>query len=399
MSLSNGRSYLAIPGPSVMPDRVLRAMHRAAPNIYAGELVEITETIVRDLKVVAGTQHHAAIYIANGHGVWEAALRNLLGAGDKVLVPSVGRFGEGWAEMAKSIGAEVELMPFPHLEPMDMARIKTRLEADKDHQIKAVLITHVDTSSSIKTDPRALRDVLDACDHPALLGVDCIASLGCDRFEMDAMGVDLMIAASQKGMMVPPGVGFVFFNDRAAAVRDRLTYVSGYWDWKPRANPEAFYQYFGGTAPTHHLYGLREALDMLLEEGMEAVWHRHEVLARAIWAAVDAWGEAGPMRLNIKDPVHRSCAVTAAHIGAPAGAELRAWLEEKAGVTLGIGLGMSTEEDPKGEGFFRFGHMGHLNAHMVLGMLGTVEAGMIALGIPHGAGGLSAAARVVAEGA
>ncbi|MCH2250109.1 MAG: aminotransferase class V-fold PLP-dependent enzyme [Cognatishimia sp.] len=399
MSLSNGRPYLAIPGPSVMPDRVLQAMHRAAPNIYAGELVEMTESIVKDLKTVAGTAHHAAIYIANGHGVWEAALRNILSDGDVVLVPSVGRFGEGWASMAESIGAKVELMPFPDLQPMDMAQVKARLEADVDHKIKAVLITHVDTSSSIKTDPCALRKTLDDCDHPALLGVDCIASLGCDRFEMDAMGVDLMIAASQKGMMVPPGVGFVFFNDRAAAVRETVAHVSGYWDWKPRVDPELFYQYFGGTAPTHHLFGLREALDMLLEEGLDAVWHRHEVLARAIWAAVDAWGESGPMALNVADPADRSCAVTAAHIGAPAGVELRKWLEEKAGVTLGIGLGMSTEEDPKGEGFFRFGHMGHLNAHMVLGMLGSVEAAMIALGIPHGAGGLSAAARVVAEGA
>jgi alanine-glyoxylate transaminase/serine-glyoxylate transaminase/serine-pyruvate transaminase len=280
-----------------------------------------------------------------------------------------------------------------------MAKVKARLEADTEHQIKAVLVTHVDTSSSIKTDPRALRSVLEETGHPALLGVDCIASLGCDRFEMDAMGVDLMIAASQKGLMVPPGVGFVFFNDRAAAIRETVPAVSSYWDWKPRTAPDAFYQYYGGTAPTHHLYGLRAALDMIFEEGLEAVWSRHEVLAKAIWAAVEAWGADGPMVLNVANHVDRSCAVTAAQLGAPAAKDLRLWLEDKVGVTLGIGLGMSTDEDPDGEGFFRFGHMGHVNAHMVLGMLATVEAGMIALDIPHGAGALTAAAQVVAEGA
>ncbi|WP_370228730.1 alanine--glyoxylate aminotransferase family protein [Cognatishimia sp.] len=399
MSLSEGRPYLAIPGPSVMPDRVLQAMHCGAPNIYAGEIVTMTESIAKDLKRVAGTEHHVAMYIANGHGVWEAALRNILSPGDTVLVPSVGQFGKGWANMARSIGVTVDYMDFPHLQPMDMDQIKAKLQADTDHKIKAVLVTHVDTSSSIKTDPRVLRGILDDCGHPALLGVDCIASMGCDRFEMDAMGVDMAISASQKGLMVPPGVGFVFFNDRAAAVRATVEAVSEYWDWTPRATPDAYYKYFNGTAPTHHLFGLREALDMIFEEGLEANWRRHEILARAIWAAVEVWGSEGPMQLNVRDQTNRSHAVTSAHLGAPAAVDLRNWLEQKAGVTLGIGLGMSTQEDPKGEGFFRFGHMGHMNAHMVLGMLGTVEAAMIALNIPHGKGALSAAAQVVAEGA
>ena len=191
MSLSNGRPYVAIPGPSVMPDRVLQAMHRGAPNIYSDELLTLTIGLIRDLKVVAGTAHHAAIYISNGHGVWEAALRNILSPGDKVLVPTVGMFGKGWATMAQSLGIEVELLEFPRLQPMDMSQIKARLAEDSSHEIKAVLVTHVDTSSSIKTDPRDLRAALDEVGHPALLGVDCIASLGCDRFEMDAWGVDL----------------------------------------------------------------------------------------------------------------------------------------------------------------------------------------------------------------
>ena len=188
----------------------------------------------------------------------------------------------------------------------------------------------------------------------------------------------------------------MFFNERAAAVRDRLTRVSRYWDWKPRTNPEYYYQLFCGTAPTHHLYGLRVALDMIRDEGLSHVWARHERLARAIWAAVDAWGQGGPLRLNIADPAHRSHAVTSLSIGAPHGTALRRWCQDDAGLTLGIGLGMETESDPGSDGYFRFGHMGHVNAQMILGLLATVQTGMVAQGIPHGPGGIEAAAKVIA---
>jgi alanine-glyoxylate transaminase/serine-glyoxylate transaminase/serine-pyruvate transaminase len=396
MTLSNGRSYLAIPGPSVMPDRVLREMHRAAPNIYEGEVVDMTAGLIDDLKRVAGTRHFATIYIGNGHAAWEAALSNVVAPGEKVLVPATGLFGMGWAEMARGIGAEVEVVDFGLKDGMDLGRVQEILAADEAHEIKAVLGVHVDTSTSLKTDVQGLRAAMDAAEHPALLMADCIASLGCDRFEMDVWGVDVMVAASQKGLMVPPGMGFVFFNDKAAAVRAAMPRVSRYWDWAPRAEPEAFYQYFGGTAPTHHLYGLRAALDMIVrEEGLEAVWARHETLARAIWAAVEAWGQGGPIALNVADPAKRSHAVTSLHIGAPHGTDLRRWTEANAGVTLGIGLGMSNADDPQGDGYFRFGHMGHVNAHMVLGMLSTVQAGMKALGIPFGDGALDAAVEVV----
>jgi alanine-glyoxylate transaminase/serine-glyoxylate transaminase/serine-pyruvate transaminase len=398
MSLANGRPYLAIPGPSVTPERVLRAMTRSSPNIYEGDLVEMTHGIIPDLRKVAGTTQYAAIYIGNGHGAWEAALSNVIAPGDKVLVPVTGRFGYGWAEMAEGIGAEVEVIDFGVRDGMDMSRVAEVLAADKGHAIKAVLGVHVDTSSSIRTDMRALRAVLDAAGHPALLMADCIASLGCDRFEMDAWGVDVMVAASQKGLMVPPGLGFVFFNEKAAEVRRAMPRVSRYWDWTPRAEPEFYYQYFGGTAPTHHLFGLRAALDMIHEEGLEAVYARHETLARAIWAAVEAWGEGGPIRLNVAAREKRSHAVTSLRIGAPHGTALRRWTEHEAGVTLGIGLGMSTQDDPKGDGFFRFGHMGHVNAHMVLGMLSTVQAGMTAIGVPFGPGGIDAAAEIIAGG-
>ena len=399
MSLNQGRPYLAIPGPSVMPDAVLRAMHRAAPNIYEGELIELTRSLIPDLKWVAQTDGHVAIYIANGHGAWEAALANTLAPGDTVLVPATGRFGHGWAEMAQALGADVRLIDFGRKAPVDPARVAEALAADKAHDIKAVLLTHVDTSSSVRNDVAAVRAALDAAGHPALLMSDNIASLACDRFEMDGWGVDVMVAASQKGLMTPPGLGFVFFNDRADALRRALPRVSRYWDWSPRANPEFYYQYFGGTAPTHHLYGLRAALDMLRAEGLEAVWQRHDTLARAIWAACDVWGQNGALRLNVADPAHRSRAVTAARLGLPWGRDLRAWTDHKAGVTLGIGLGMSEPEDPKGEGFFRFGHMGHVNAHMILGLLGVVEAGLKAIGAPHSPGGVAVAADLLAGAA
>ncbi|AXI45861.1 aminotransferase [Sulfitobacter sp. SK012] len=396
-TLAQGRSYLAIPGPSVMPDAVLRAMHRAAPNIYAGELINMMPDLTRDLRAVARTQHHVAIYIGNGHAAWEAALANVISPGDRVLVPATGRFGVGWGEMAEGLGAQVDLIDFGKHSPIEMARVAEALSADKAHEIKAVLAVHVDTSSSIRNDISALRVLLDDLGHPALLMADCIASLGCDVFEMDAWGVDVMVTACQKGLMVPPGVSFVFFNDRAEAVRNAMPRVSRYWDWMPRAHPEQFFEYFGGTAPTHHLYGLRASLDMIQEEGIENVWLRHETLARAVWAASEAWSGAGHFAMNVADRDYRSHAVTALRLEPPDGTRLRTWVEENLGLTLGIGLGMAEPGDAAWHGFFRLGHMGHVNGHMILGLLGGVEAGMRSLDIAHGAGALDAAAQVIAD--
>ncbi|KAF0676768.1 alanine-glyoxylate transaminase serine-glyoxylate transaminase serine-pyruvate transaminase [Profundibacterium mesophilum KAUST100406-0324] len=396
--LAAGRSYLAIPGPSVMPDRVLRAMHRAAPNIYEGALHDMMSPLLDDLKGLAGGAEECAIYIANGHGAWEAALCNVLAPGDRVLALATGRFGHGWAEIAAGLDARVEMLDFGQRATVDIARLEAALAADPGQGLRAVLLTHVDTASSVRNDVAAVRAALDAADHPALLMVDCIASLGCDRFEMARWGVDVMVAGSQKGLMTPPGLGFVFFNARAKARRGAVGCRSRYWDWRPRTEPARFYEYFGGTAPTHHLYGLREALDMIAEEGRDDVLARHAVLARAIWACFEAWGQGGPAELNIADAALRSHAVTAIRIGADHGARLREWTEKQTGVTLGIGLGMVPPGDPAEGGFFRIGHMGHVNAHMVLGTLAAIQAGFEALGIPYGPGGLDAAAGICAAG-
>lgn len=400
MTLANGRRYLAIPGPSVMPDRVLAAMHRAAPNIYAGALPEMVETLWPDLRDLAGTAGHVAIYIANGHGAWEAANANLFSRGDRALVLATGRFGIGWCESAQAMGVQVDLLDFGTSAPVEPARVEAALLADPRHQIKAVLLTHVDTSSSVKNDIAAVRAALDAAGHPALLAVDCIASMGCDPYHMDDWGVDVTVAASQKGLMTPPGLGLVWFSDKAMEQCRASDLRTPYWDWTGRATAREFWQYWAGTAPTHHLFALREALDMIAEEGRSAVWARHAALARAVWAAFDAWGEGNlQIALNVADPAHRGHSVTAARLGAPHATRLRDWTEARAGVTLGIGLGMAAPDDPAWHGFLRVAHMGHVNAHMTLGALAVMEAGMIALGIPHGPGALAAAAGVVAQAA
>ncbi len=398
MTLANGRAYLAIPGPSVMPDAVLRAMHRAAPNIYSGELTRMVPGLVTDLKAVARTGGHCAIYIANGHGAWEASLANVAGPGDRVLVLATGRFGHGWAQTARRMGVEVEVIDFGRRSTIDTDRFAQALAEDTGHGFKAVLTVQVDTATSVRNDIAAMRAALDVAGHPALLMVDCIACLAVDRFEMDAWGVDVMLTASQKGLMTPPGMAFVFFNDRADAVRDAMSAVSPYWDWRPRTRPQGFYEYFAGTAPTHHLYGLRAALDLILDEGIEAVWARHATLARAVWAALEAWGTQGAIAPNIADRALRAHAVTAVRTGGDDGARLQAWVTENAGVTLGIGLGMVDDGQPGAGGFFRIGHMGHVNAHMVLGMLAAIQSGLIALDIPHGPGALDAAAAACAGG-
>jgi alanine-glyoxylate transaminase/serine-glyoxylate transaminase/serine-pyruvate transaminase len=386
-----GRHYVAIPGPSVLPDRVLSAMHRSSPDIYAPEVEALAASVAGDLKRLAGTSGHLAMYLCNGHGTWEAMATNLFSPGDHVLILVCGTFGHGWASVLTGLGLAPQVLDFGRQSPADPERLTAALRADP--AIKAVLVTHVDTATTVRCDIPALRAAMDAAGSGALLAVDCVATMGCDRFEMDAWGVDVVLSASQKGLMAPPGMGMVWFSDKALDMGAGAKLRTPYWDWTLRARPQEFWQYWFGTAPTHHLYALRESLTMMLdEEGLAALWARHESLARAVWAAVETWGAGNPeIGLNLADPHARGRSVTSVRLGAPQAALLRDWVVPR-GLTLGIGLGMGTEADPRATGWLRIAHMGHVNAHMTLGALAVMEAGLQALGIAHGKGALEAAA-------
>ena len=396
MSFARGRELVLTPGPSVMPDRVLRAMQRPAPNIYEGELVEITDSILRDLGRLAGTAGETALYVSNGHGVWEAALSNLFGPGDAILALASGTFGHGWADTGRVMGLDVEVLDFGRHAPVDPTALGERLKEDTAHHIKGILVVHADTSSSVRNDVSRLRQAIDDVGHPALLLVDCIASFCCDVYEMDDWGVDVTVTACQKGLMTPPGLAYVMFNGKAEAMARANPVRSPYWNWSPRTHPERFYERFCGTAPTHLLYAQREALDMIAEEGRAAIFKRHALLARAVWAAVVAWSSDGPLRCNIVDPEFRSHAVTTILADAHDMLQLRRWCEDEAGLILGLGLGFLVPEFMEGKSVFRIGHMGHLNPPMLLGALATIDSGLKALDIPHGPGAVEAAAVVTA---
>jgi alanine-glyoxylate transaminase/serine-glyoxylate transaminase/serine-pyruvate transaminase len=387
--LNAGREFVAIPGPSVVPDRVLSAMHRSMPDIYDGELLGVTDEIFDALPGLAGTSQRALVTIGNGHSAWEMALTNTLSKGDRVLVLDCGRFAAIWGEMAEFLGLDVELVEAEPGRPNDPGAFEERLRADADHSIAAVLMTHVDTASSARNDIPAFRRALDAAGHPALLMVDCIASMGCEPFHMDEWGVDLALAASQKGLMTPPGLGIVWPGERARAAHASAGLRTRYWDWTYRTEDGPHYLRFCGTPPVSHLFGLREALAMIDEEGLEARWERHRVLADAIRSAVAAWAAPDGIAFYVIDETARSNAVTAIRCGDLDAGELSRICREVYGVTLGVGIGSLAGSS------FRIGHMGHVNAPMVLGVLGTVEAALAAMGHASAHSGVAAAAQVI----
>ncbi|MFC3569830.1 pyridoxal-phosphate-dependent aminotransferase family protein [Paracoccus simplex] len=388
MSFAQGAAVLAIPGPSPVPDRVLRAMHRASLDIYGETLAAENRAMIAALKRLAGTSGHVAPYIGNGHAGWEAANVNLFNRGDRALVLISGHFGRAWAATARALGVEVEELDFG-LAAADPQRLAERLAADPGHRIKAVLVCQVDTASSARADIPALRAAMG--DHPAALAVDAIASLGCEPLLMDEWGVDLLVSASQKGLMVPPGLAFVWFSDRLRQCGS-TDLTTPYWDWAPRTEAQELWQFWGGTPPVQHIFGLNEALRMLLdEETLPRAWARHEGLARATWAALERWGAGGSgIAPLVAEPQGRARSVTAAIL--PGAAALRAWTAAKAGVTLGIGLGA-----PDPDNALRIAHMGHAGAPQLLGVLAAVEAGLTALRIPHGPGAVEAAAAEIAR--
>lgn len=395
VSLAHGRDHLAIPGPSVMPEQVLRAMHRPAPNIYEGELVDITSGIKADLNKLAGNSGEVGIYIGNGHAAWEACLVNTFSRGDKALFVINGRFGKAWSDAAKGLGIDVQMVHSKEAEAIDAAQIEAALKADTAHEIKAVLTVHTDTASSSSNDLAGIRKAIDAAAHPALYVVDSIASFACESFNMDELGVDVMLTASQKGLMTPPGIALMFVGKRFWAANETADLITPYWNARNRMFPDMFPDNFNGTPPTHHLFGLREAINMLFEEGMDNVWRRHSVFASAVWAAVEAWGAGGEFKLNVQNVAMRSQAVTLIKTAPGVGTQLQRYCVDHYGVVLGIALSQNAERSFMDDGF-RIGHMGHLNPSMLLGTLGTIEAALTALGIAKGSGAVDAAAAVIA---
>src|SRR5689334_16511398 len=310
MTVRAGREFLAIPGPTTMPDEVLRAMHRPALDIYSKEMFELTHSLLDDLSKLFATKGKSYIYIANGHGAWEATLSNVLSRGDKVLVLESGRFAIGWGNAASAMGAEVEVLKGDWRRAIRASEVEARLKQDKDHTIKAIVAVQVDTASGAYNDIEAIGKAIKSAGHPALFMVDAVASLGCMPFNMDEWGVDVAMSGSQKGLMAPPGLGFVAANDRAREVHKKAGLRTPYWDWTDREG-EQHYQKYAGTPPEHLLFGLRAALDLLFAEGLENVFRRHHLLAEATRRAINIWSEGQAIGFNIIEPNERCDTVTA----------------------------------------------------------------------------------------
>ncbi len=390
MTLARGRQFLSIPGPTTVPDAVLQAMQRPAIDIYSGSMLAITQACLDDLPRIFRTSGPVYMYAANGHGGWEAAFTNVLSRGDRALVLESGIFAAGWGAMAAFAGVEIESLKGDFRRAVDPAALTERLSRDREHAIKAVMVVQIDTASGVVNDLPALRRAIDAARHPALLMVDCVASLGCMPFEMDAWGVDVAVCGSQKGLMTPPGLAFVAASGAAGAAHRTANLRTQYWDWSLRDGPEHYRKYCG-TAPEHLMFALRQALDLLLDEGLENALRRHGLLAEATRRAVECWAQGGALAFNVTQPAERSNSVTSVLVSGHDPEKLMEYTREICGVTLGTGIGPL-----QGQGF-RIAHMGHINAPMLLGTLGAVEMGLLALDIPHGPGGLGAAAGYLAS--
>jgi alanine-glyoxylate transaminase / serine-glyoxylate transaminase / serine-pyruvate transaminase len=390
MSVRTGREILAVPGPTTIPDEVLQAMQRPAVELYTPSLVALTDTLLRDLRRLFGTAGHAYIYIANGHGAWEAALTNVLSRGDKILVLASGRFGIDWGDAAARLGVDVEVLGGDWRRAVQPADVERRLRDDKGGSIKTILAVQIETSTGIVNDIAAIGQAIKTAGHDALFMVDTVASLGCVPFAMDAWGVDVAVSASQKGLMAPPGLGFAAANDRARAVHRTAGLRTPYWDWTAR-DADTHYRKYAGTPPEHLIYALRKALDMLLEEGLDNAYLRHRLLAEAVRRAVAEWQSGKAVAFNVTEPSERSDTVTTILTDGFDPKRLRDYCEDKCGVVLGRGIGLL---DGKA---FRIAHMGYVNAPMVLGTLAVVEMALGALDIPHGKGGVQAAVAWLGE--
>jgi alanine-glyoxylate transaminase/serine-glyoxylate transaminase/serine-pyruvate transaminase len=388
-----GHRFLHSPGPTRVPDAVLHAMSRQPMDLADTRLDQIIQDCEVGLKALLHTREaDVFMYAANGHGAWEAVIVNLLAPGKCALVPGTGHFSESWAVQAEAVGARVVRTPWIEGQPIDVAAVQQVLRADTQRDITAVFVVHTDTASGSTSDLLALRAALDAADHPALFVIDVVASLGVVPFDMDALRADVVIGASQKGLMLPPGLGFVAVNERALQVAQANPTPRFYWDWLRRKD-DLSYRKFCGTPPMTLLYGLQAALALIFDEGLEAVFARHRQLAGAVHAAVAAWSEGGALRFFGQVSEARSMSVTTVAVAEGVDPEaLRRVAREQFQVAVSGGLG------PLAGRVFRIGHMGDMNVAMILGCLAGVEAAMRVQGITTGSGGVRAAIEFLGPG-
>jgi alanine-glyoxylate transaminase/serine-glyoxylate transaminase/serine-pyruvate transaminase len=385
MSYASGRHFLQIPGPTNVPDRVLRAM--AAPTIdHRGpEFGVLGREVLAGLKPIFKTKAPVVIYPASGTGAWEAALVNTLSPGDRVLMSETGWFASLWRDMAQRLGLAPEILPTDWRHGADSAAIEARLEQDRAHAIKAVCVVHNETSTGVVSRVGEVRKAIDRARHPALLFVDTISSLASIDYRMDEWGVDVTVAGSQKGLMLPPGLSFNAISTRALAASKSAKLPKSFWGWDEMlaANKNGYFPY---TPATNLLYGLREALKMLGDEGLENVFARHTRHGTATRRAVEAWG----LEVLCANPAEYSGSLTAVLVPEGQSADrLRKVVLETFDMSLGTGLGRLADK------VFRIGHLGHFNDLTLAGTLCGVEMGLKLAAIPHRPGGVQAALEVL----
>ncbi len=389
MSHHAGRHFLQIPGPTNVPERVLRAIDRATIDHRGPEFGLLGREVLEGMQAVFKTRSAVVIFPASGTGAWEAALVNTLDAGDRVLMAETGQFATLWKNMATRLGLQPEFIPGDWRHGADPAAIEARLQRDDKHTIRAVCVVHNETSTGATSRIAEVRAAIDRARHPALLMVDTISSLGSIDYRHDEWRVDVAIGGSQKGLMMPPGLSFNALSDRALAAAKQSSMPRSYWSWEEMlvANKTGYFPY---TPATNLLYGLREALQMLLaEERLENVFLRHQRHGEATRRAVRAWG----LELQCVEPAEYSNSLTAVQM--PAGhseVAFRKVVLERYDLSLGSGLGKLADK------VFRIGHLGDFNDLTLLGTLAGVEMGLALAGVPHQAGGVTAAMNFLATG-
>jgi alanine-glyoxylate transaminase/serine-glyoxylate transaminase/serine-pyruvate transaminase len=378
---TRGRHFFANPGPTNIPDSVLRAMDHASMDFFDPAFMELYAGCVAGLKRVLGTRQELFFYAASGHGSWEATLANLLSAGDRILIVESGYFSEGWTEMAVRFGIEVQTLPADWRRGADPAALEAALRADPEHRIKAVCAVHNETATGLVLPLPALRAAIDAAGHPALFLVDTISSLGSIEFRMDDWGIDAVVGGSQKGLMLTTGLSFSAVSEKAMAAHRSATLPRYYWDWSLMLKRP--HRSFVGTLPVNFFFGLRESLRLLEEEGLAQVFARHHRLGEAVRRAVRHWGGNDGPQLFCTNPGRLSDSVTAVLMPEGSNADaLRKTVLERFNVSMGGGLGRLSGR------VFRIGHLGDLNEPMVIGTLGAVEMGLRINGVPHAPGGV-----------